>query len=106
MELELVCISDTRGKPPRIIMTGNILLHSGSCTATGKYSELREFIEWMDRQPHERKFIVPGDNEIGLFSKNSPMRPVVLGLLQSRPEMFFLIDDSIVVLGGITFRGP
>lgn len=104
MKMELVCVTDTRGQPPKVIMMGNILLHCGNCTANGKYSEMVEFIEWLDRQPHERIIIVPGDNEIGLFSEDNPLRPGVMALLQSSTDIFLLLNRPLV-LGDITFIG-
>lgn len=53
-----VCISDTHGHvfavPP-----GDVLLHSGDLTNTGRLSDFQRTIEWLSGLPHPTKMSVP-----------------------------------------------
>lgn len=49
-----VCISDTHNRKFDVPW-GDVLLHSGDLTQTGKYEEFQETMEWLCSLPHRLK---------------------------------------------------
>ncbi|KAF8905626.1 Metallo-dependent phosphatase-like protein [Mucidula mucida] len=64
-----VCISDTHHhKFP--VPHGDVLLHSGDLTNTGKYVEFKTTMEWLYSLPHKVKIIIAGNHDLSLHQKD------------------------------------
>lgn len=67
-QLRIVCISDTHGshRGIRHLPPGDILIHAGDITSTGKYNQLEDFDLWMKDLPYKHKIVIPGNHDITL----------------------------------------
>ncbi|KAF9034475.1 hypothetical protein BDZ89DRAFT_1130688 [Hymenopellis radicata] len=64
-----VCISDTHHhKFP--VPHGDVLLHSGDLTNTGKYTEFKDTMEWLCSLPHKVKIIIAGNHDLSLHQQD------------------------------------
>lgn len=61
----LVCVSDTHGARPHVPF-GDVLVHAGDFTRTGKRDEIERFAQWIDGLPHAHKVVVAGNHETTL----------------------------------------
>lgn len=65
--LRIVCISDTHTLLDKItIPEGDILIHAGDFTKTGKLDEIRKFRRHLDALPHARKLFIAGNHDLTL----------------------------------------
>jgi predicted phosphodiesterase len=72
--VRFVCISDTHGRTdgqhrPIDIPDGDVLVHCGDFTQTGKLGEVRAFCEWFGRLPHRRKLLIAGNHDLTLHGE-------------------------------------
>lgn len=58
----LVAISDTHNNYPAL-PEGDILVHCGDLTAQGSLEELSRAAAWLGAQPHQYKYVVPGNHD-------------------------------------------
>jgi len=99
--MRLVFISDTHGQhdsidPPE----GDVLIHCGDFTNRGRSEEVSHFNQWLGRQHHETKIVVPGNHDLCFESK--PTRSAEL--LTHADHV--LIDRGCVVRGMSFFGSP
>lgn len=60
-EIRIVCLSDTHCKHDSLqIPDGDILIHGGDFSSTGKESEVEEFSKWLGKLPHKHKIVIAG----------------------------------------------
>ena len=50
-----VCLSDTHGTTDLYVPEGDVLLHSGDLTETGRQEEMERTMEWVRGMPHKVK---------------------------------------------------
>eukprot|EP01137_Pigoraptor_chileana_P007470 Opistho-2@53120 len=63
--VRLVCISDTHLRTDNLVVPpGDILIHAGDFTSTGKQTEVEHFVAFMKSQPHQHKIVIAGNHEI------------------------------------------
>lgn len=67
--IRIVCISDThsyqRRNNVRIeVPSGDVLIHAGDFSSTGRLEECQAFREWMDSFPHKQKIVIAGNHDI------------------------------------------
>ncbi|KAH6901881.1 Metallo-dependent phosphatase-like protein [Coprinopsis sp. MPI-PUGE-AT-0042] len=60
-----VCISDTHSRTFPV-PDGDVLLHSGDLTNTGRFSEFKQTMDWLYTLPHKVKIIVAGNHDLTL----------------------------------------
>lgn len=66
----VVCISDTHGKESCLnIPAGDVLIHAGDFSRSGRLPEIKAFKKFIDSVPHEAKVVISGNHEITLDSK-------------------------------------
>jgi len=73
-KLRFVCMSDTHSLTSHIkkpIPDGDVFVHAGDFTRTGKLSEVREFNAWIAKLPHKHKIVIAGNHELGFDPKNT-----------------------------------
>lgn len=52
-----VCLSDTHAQTFDV-PAGDVLLHSGDLSESGRHNELKRTIDWLGRLPHDVKMLV------------------------------------------------
>lgn len=63
--LKIVILSDTHCQHDHVkVPVGDVLIHCGDFTHHGKLDKVISFLDWMDRQPHKHKLIIPGNHEL------------------------------------------
>eukprot|EP01080_Neovahlkampfia_damariscottae_P012753 gene12753-7029_t len=98
----IVCISDTHGKHEELkLPTGDILVHLGDFSKEGK--NIKEFISWFEKQPHEHKILVLGTSEANPKNLKEPLKEV-LNLIKQSPSITLLQDEEKII-SGIKFYG-
>lgn len=70
-QVRVVCMSDTHDRYNQLysIPDGDILIISGDMTFHGKRGELLRLNDWLDKQPHAHKVIIPGNHDLS-FEKD------------------------------------
>lgn len=65
--IKLICISDTHSKHSRLkLPIGDILIHCGDFTSTGKKNEIIKFKEWYNQRNYQYKLLIAGNHDITL----------------------------------------
>lgn len=68
--MKLVCISDTHGQHTKLtIPPGDVLIHAGDFTKSGKPEEICEFDDWLSTLPHPHKLVIAGNHDF-LFEQD------------------------------------
>lgn len=65
--LRFVCVSDTHNRPALDkleVPPGDVLIHAGDFSDTGKPPEIEKFIAWLQRQPHKHKIVIAGNHDL------------------------------------------
>ena len=67
--VRFVCISDTHSKHTALtVPAGDVLLHTGDFSHTGRPHEIRDFCDWLAAQPHPRKILIAGNHDLTMHS--------------------------------------
>lgn len=90
----MVHISDTHNQSYPDIPEGDICVHTGDFTNNGGANEVREFVRWFAKLPHQWKVIIPGNHENGFDQRN----PKDIGA-QLGPGVIYLQDQSVELMG-------
>ncbi len=64
--MKLVVLSDNHTEYNFEVPDGDVLIHAGDFSYTGRPVEIQGFIEWLKEQPHEHKLWIPGNHELSL----------------------------------------
>jgi len=68
--VRIVCLSDTHTQHSAVeVPDGDILIHAGDFTYTGKEGESQAFASWLRKLPHKHKVVIAGNHELGWGSK-------------------------------------
>jgi hypothetical protein len=60
----LIAISDTHGVCDEVdIPDGDILVHAGDLSISGSQSQILSELNWIARQPHIQKIVIPGNHD-------------------------------------------
>lgn len=98
-EMRIVCISDTHNCNEQIkVPDGDILIHAGDATITGRVDEIVLFNKWFARLPHENKIFIAGNHD-WLFETNNNYARQILS-----DEIIYL-QDSSTEIEGLKFYG-
>lgn len=114
--VRVVCISDTHGATPPVPM-GDVLIHAGDFTRTGRLEEVMDFVSWLNLLPHEHKVVVAGNHETTLdetyytptvarrMGHRTPYDPRACraALLSARGTTY--LEHSYAVVAGVRFWG-
>src|SRR2546430_16820633 len=96
--MRIVCISDTHSRHDRIeVPPGDILIHAGDATMTGRMEELARFNHWLGRLPHHYKIFIAGNHD-WLFEKEPT-------LAESLITNAMYLRDSAARIEGLKFYG-
>jgi Icc-related predicted phosphoesterase len=98
--MRIILISDTHGLHSSIqIPPGDILIHAGDISSTGKIHEVAAAAQWLKSLPHRRKIVVAGNHD-WLFEKNPK---AAAGLMHDAGLIY--LQDSSASIDGLTIYG-
>lgn len=100
--VRVVAISDTHTYHNDLILPhGDILIHAGDFTFTGKEHEVRSFGEWFKAQPHQHKVCISGNHDLS-FERNriDAMNWLFNGKNWINEDFHYLQDNEIIVKVG------
>ena len=103
--MRIVCISDTHlfherpdFKAKVIIPDGDLLIHAGDGTFTGKPFEVKLWMEWMVSLPHPKKVMIAGNHD-WLFQKNPTFARSMI------PDSIIYLEDDMKEVAGFKIYG-
>lgn len=71
--VRFVCVSDTHSRPLQDpLPEGDVLLHAGDFSMTGRPEEIAAFASWIASQPHPRKILIAGNHDLTLDAASYP----------------------------------
>ncbi|MCP4520162.1 MAG: metallophosphoesterase [Cytophagales bacterium] len=100
MAKRIVMISDTHGKHHDIqLPTGDILLHAGDVSRSGKKTQIQDFLLWFSKQDFTHKIFIAGNHDF-FFEKASleEIKSII-------PENVIYLNDSGIEIEGIKIWG-
>lgn len=102
--LKIVAISDTHNRHNRIkIPKCDILIHAGDWTFQGKFSEVIEFADWLEKQPAKHIVVIPGNHE-KFYEAALPMSRE--WITERCPRANVLINESVNIEGINIYGSP
>lgn len=105
--MRITIISDTHEKHSELnLEPGDLLIHCGDFTNKGNYFKIRDFLDWMVKQPFKYKVFVAGNHEVGL--DKGPNREGKLDLIDSFVKMnegFHYLENSSISIEGLKIYG-
>eukprot|EP01129_Flabellula_baltica_P002428 TRINITY_DN1223_c0_g2_i1.p1 TRINITY_DN1223_c0_g2~~TRINITY_DN1223_c0_g2_i1.p1 ORF type:complete len:330 (+),score=51.35 TRINITY_DN1223_c0_g2_i1:37-990(+) len=111
--LRIVCISDTHCRHRLMdIPEGDVLIHSGDITFSGRQDWLEDFNDWLGELPHPYKIVIAGNHDVTLhptFYRDHHWRfhdeiqdaEAIKAILTN----CIYIEDETVIIDGIRFYG-
>lgn len=97
--LKIVCISDTHNNHSKLVLPeGDILIHAGDFTYTGKELEITNFANWIKTLNYKHKIVIAGNHEKSLDSNN-------LKIKQFLKDACTYLEHELVVVEGIKIFG-
>jgi predicted phosphodiesterase len=122
--LRLVCMSDTHTTVERRcvqapetlgewVPQGDVFLHAGDFSNTGKLSEVKLFESFLRMLPHPYKIVIAGNHEISfdpscrlrMYGNAEQMAAQVKAMVCHPSEGIHYLEDSAVTLAGLCFYG-
>ena len=105
--MRVVVRSDTHTLHGQVaVPDGDMLVHCGDFTGTGRISEIAGFGLWMRGQPHRHKVVVAGNHDI-MFERNRGLALALLqnGLGDEGGGGIVYLEDSGAEIGGLKIYG-
>lgn len=99
--MKIILISDTHERHP-VIPDGDVLVHAGDLTMSGKLSYIEEELNWFKSQPHKHKIVIAGNHDWGFQHLMTQGREDLAHKLAA-PAIY--LRDSEVVIDGVKFYG-
>jgi predicted phosphohydrolase len=91
--MRIVCLSDTHDFHDRLVVPdGDVLLHAGDATMSGKPFQVEAFARWFANRPHRHKIVVAGNHD-WMFERTPAQARSLLR------EVIYLQDDEVTVDG-------
>jgi|SRR5579864_1977711 len=98
--MRLILISDTHGHHNSIrIPSGDVLIHAGDLTASGKVVEIEAAAKWLRSLPHPHKIAIAGNHD--LLFESSPTQAI--GLLRNAGVTY--LQDADIEVNGLSIYG-
>ena len=117
--VRFVCVSDTHSKHATVaVPAGDVLVHAGDFTQTGRPGEVRAFCEWLAAQPHARKIVIAGNHDLTFDGASYPETHKRFGhserlddaacraMLAAVPGVEYLCDSGTAVRGVTVYGSP
>lgn len=62
--MNIVCVSDTHTDHRRFnVPVGDLLIHAGDLTASGRVEQAASCLRWLAEQPHKHKVVIAGNHD-------------------------------------------
>ncbi|CAI5452466.1 unnamed protein product [Caenorhabditis angaria] len=110
--LKVVCISDTHEQLDKVeVPDGDVLIHAGDFTNSGKRDELIRFNNEMAAFPHKYKLVVAGNHELGFDKKENKSQRNANDQGQGTDDGYELLtnvtylQDQSITIEGVHFFG-
>ena len=104
-KLRFVCLSDTHGKHDGVdLPEGDVLLHTGDFTMTGRTNEIEDFNHWLGTLPYKHKIVIAGNHDKGLdkiFKKEA-----ALDGHDALSNCTYLEDEEVTIGGYKIYGSP
>lgn len=98
--MKLTAISDTHGLHRDLALgSGDVLIHAGDCTRSGKDSEAKDFMLWLSEQDYKHKVFIAGNHDWWFE------RATTQEVQKSIPKGVTYLNDSGISIDGIKFWG-
>ena len=96
--MKIVLISDTHGSHEELVVpAGDVLIHAGDMTRTGKLNELEAFADWLRALPHWHKLLIAGNHDFCCERQPEAAQAVLA-------EFTYLVDEAVTI-EGLNFYG-
>lgn len=99
--MKIVMISDTHERRPEV-PSGDVLIHAGDLTMSGRFRYLSEELTWFKQLPHKHKIWVAGNHDWACQHFMTEGRE---DLLREASHPAIYLRDSHVVIDGVKFYG-
>jgi len=97
--MKVICISDTHGLHQRLaVPEGDILIHAGDVSQSGKKSEIRNFLSWFARQPHPYKIFIGGNHDFLMEKSPRTFKKLI-------PSNCIYLENTAVNINGLRIWG-
>ena len=122
--VRLVLVSDTHGHhlceahghkhASPSIPDGDVLIHAGDFTSTGREGEVRDFNTWLGALPHQTKIVIAGNHDLTFDLENYPelwqrfhhsQQLDAARIKASLSNCIYLEDEECIVQGGLRVYG-
>lgn len=98
--MQIVAISDTHGKHRNLkIPDGDILIHAGDVSKSGRPEQIQDFLDWFAAQKHAHKIFVAGNHDF--FFEETDLKKI----RRIIPKEIIYLNDSGVEINGFKFWG-
>jgi Icc-related predicted phosphoesterase len=98
--MKFVLISDTHGKHAGLkLPKGDVLIHAGDVTFNGNENEVKEFLDWFEKQHFKHKIFIAGNHDF-YFERAS-----VTSIQSIIPPNLIYLNDSGVNIEGFNIWG-
>lgn len=96
--MKLVLISDTHGLHDHLdVPDGDVLLHAGDCSRSGKFEQIEDFNRFLGEQPHPHKIIIAGNHDFGFEKRPAEARALVTNATY--------LEDEAITINGVKIYG-
>ena len=100
--MRVVCISDPHGRHDAVdVPEGDILIHAGDLTSSGKHDEVKAAAKWLGSLTHPPKIAIAGNHD--LVFESSPSHAIAF--LRSAGATY-LEDTGIKIAGRLIYGSP
>ena len=97
--MRIVFLSDTHGKHKQVtVPEGDLLIHAGDISGRGQKWQVREFMEWFEKQPHRYKVMIAGNHDFLAEKEPEVFRSMV-------PENVIYLEHESVEIEGLKIFG-
>jgi Icc-related predicted phosphoesterase len=101
--LKFVCISDTHTETDDLVIPdGDVLIHCGDFSYTGKENEIKKFAKFISKLPHKYKIVIAGNHDI-TFDKFKYLALKPIFRLKYNLEDLDSIKDCLIKDTGIIY---
>ncbi len=106
-KLNITLISDTHNKHnelTRDMIGGDIVIHAGDISSVGYLYQVRNFLEWFDKQPYTHKIFIAGNHDFCFETHIS--ENAVVDILNKFGDVTYLMDNSVQIEGVKIYGSP
>lgn len=96
--MKFVLISDTHGLHDYLdVPDGDVLLHAGDCSKSGKHEQIEDFNRFLGELPHPHKIIIAGNHDFGFEQRPAETQALITNATY--------LEDEAVTINGVKIYG-